>query len=165
MDKRILLTFYAFAQVNRLFGGTVKFFYKFSSVVFFLIYYTGAVYLIFNDRQALLNYFIIPFCVLILCWVLRKIIKRKRPYEVLTKHITIPENKKTGSSFPSNHSASAAVIAFACLAIHTGIGFAVFLLAVMTGISRIAVGVHYPSDIMAGFLISAAVSIAGYSLL
>jgi membrane-associated phospholipid phosphatase len=167
MDKHILLIIYMYAKKNKVFGGVMRFAYTFSSAAFFLVYYAGAMYFAITDVKMLVPYTVTPFCILVVNRIIRKIVKRKRPFHVLTDFITVPENRKNSKSysFPSNHSSSASAIAFACLLVSTPFGACAFVLAVITGLSRITQGVHYPSDVAAGFIISAVISIIGFSLM
>jgi undecaprenyl-diphosphatase len=72
-------------------------------------------------------------------------------------------------SFPSGHATSAALVylLFAALAPkgHRGawLGFAV-LFMVLTGWSRIALGVHWPSDVLGGWMLGSAFALLGVTL-
>ncbi|MDP3953387.1 MAG: phosphatase PAP2 family protein [bacterium] len=59
------------------------------------------------------------------------------------------------SSFPSGHMASIVPIVLTLLVINRKAGWWGLLAAVLIGISRVVVGVHWPSDILGGFLIGA----------
>ncbi|MEU6896115.1 phosphatase PAP2 family protein, partial [Streptomyces sp. NPDC046557] len=61
-------------------------------------------------------------------------------------------------SFPSNHSALAAAAAVALLYVSRRLGAAALTAAVLMAASRVWVGVHYPHDALAGFLIGALVA-------
>ncbi|MCF6471984.1 phosphatase PAP2 family protein [Nonomuraea sp. MG754425] len=58
-------------------------------------------------------------------------------------------------SFPSNHSAIAAGAAAALVLAWRALAWAVFPLAAVMAFSRVFVGVHYPHDVAAGFLLGA----------
>ena len=80
--------------------------------------------------------------------VLKNTIRRDRPCDVLPLKAYITPSDKF--SFPSGHSAAAFV--FATLIMHFYPAYTEFAYgcAAIIGISRILLGVHYPSDIAAG---------------
>ena len=53
---------------------------------------------------------------------------------------------------PSRHVFSSTVIAMVFLRIFPAIGICLLVLSVFTGLIRIIGGVHYPSDVLIGFL-------------
>jgi membrane-associated phospholipid phosphatase len=61
----------------------------------------------------------------------------------------------TSASFPSGHSASAAAFATAVTLEAPVLGPPIIVLAGAVGLSRVVTGVHYPSDVLAGFAIGA----------
>jgi membrane-associated phospholipid phosphatase len=61
-------------------------------------------------------------------------------------------------SFPSNHAAIAGAVAVAALWSAVRIGLVVLVLAVLAALSRVVVGVHFPHDVLVGFLLGAAVA-------
>jgi undecaprenyl-diphosphatase len=80
---------------------------------------------------------------------------RPRPCHALgwahTLRIAVP----TDASFPSGHAAGSFAFAFFVLAVHRRAGMALVLLAVAVACSRVALGVHYPSDVTVGALLGA----------
>lgn len=85
---------------------------------------------------------------------LKLVFLRPRPYDFFSPEVVIQVlfGQPGTTSFPSGHSA----VAFAAaVALHFFYGRAWFFytLAVIVAISRIFVGVHYPSDVVAGALI------------
>ena len=61
----------------------------------------------------------------------------------------------TDPSFPSDHSTAAFAIAFAVFFLSRKVGIGFLVAATMVALSRVFVGLHYPSDVAAGALIGA----------
>jgi undecaprenyl-diphosphatase len=59
-------------------------------------------------------------------------------------------------SFPSGHSTAVMSVAFMHAASFPSLGWALLLLAVLVGASRVRLGVHYPGDVVFGQLIAIA---------
>jgi membrane-associated phospholipid phosphatase len=78
-----------------------------------------------------------------------------RPLEALGaadfRHVGAQYRSK---SFPSGHAASSAMFAAICFLTfkRKWIGAALMLLAMMIGLSRLAIGAHWPTDVLVGFL-------------
>ncbi|MGC4892835.1 phosphatase PAP2 family protein [Micromonospora sp. DT31] len=68
-------------------------------------------------------------------------------------------------SFPSNHSTIAAGLVVAIFLVSWRVGLLALPVGVLAGFSRIFVGVHYPHDVAAGFLIGAATTVIVAALL
>ena len=58
-------------------------------------------------------------------------------------------------SFPSDHSTAAFAIAFAVFFLSRKVGIGFLIVATLVALSRVFVGLHYPSDVVAGVLIGA----------
>ena len=83
--------------------------------------------------------------------LLRVLRKRPRPYEKAGAGIdAINPKESIGNSLPSRHVASAFVIAMVFLHFYPMVGAALLGLSVLLGYIRFAVGLHYPSDLLAG---------------
>lgn len=57
-------------------------------------------------------------------------------------------------SFPSGHAAAAMAVSIAYAAAFPAIAIPIVLLAMMVGVSRVCLGVHYPGDVFMGQLIA-----------
>jgi undecaprenyl-diphosphatase len=78
---------------------------------------------------------------------------RPRPYETHPAADHLLSVPSPDPSFPSDHAAAAFAIAFAVLAFSRRGGLVFLAAATLIGLSRIALGMHYPSDVVAGALI------------
>lgn len=75
---------------------------------------------------------------------------RPRPYATHGASDHVLAAPSADPSFPSDHAAAAFAIAFAVLAHSRRGGMAFLVAATLIGLSRIALGMHYPSDVVAG---------------
>ncbi len=83
--------------------------------------------------------------------ILKKLVMRPRPCHA---GLQLREIIECGGlyGFPSNHAANCAVVAYIVGRFRHRLILFMWLLAVAVGISRIYLGKHYPSDILAGYL-------------
>lgn len=131
-----------------------------STVGLALLPAAGAV-LLFNPRQRRLGVTILLTlaAALIATLIVQYLALRPRP-EAFRPVINTPNFP----SFPSGHAAAAfAFAAVVGLKYRRWLGWAL-LLAALIGLSRIYLGVHYPSDIFAGAVLGSAVGAAAYGL-
>ncbi|MGG3887539.1 undecaprenyl-diphosphatase [Metabacillus fastidiosus] len=79
-----------------------------------------------------------------------------RPFVTHHIHTLIPHAKD--ASFPSDHSTGAFAIAIAMWYRYKKIGIPMFILALLTGFSRIWAGLHYPFDVVGSLIVAIVVS-------
>jgi diacylglycerol kinase family enzyme/membrane-associated phospholipid phosphatase len=92
--------------------------------------------------------------------VLKPVLPRRRPAaSELPAYQTI-DDPPTSSSFPSGHAASAAAFATAVALESPRLGLAVAPLAAAVAYSRVHVGVHWTSDVVAGAAVGTGVALA-----
>ena len=78
---------------------------------------------------------------------------RERPYAAHPAHADLFASASGDPSFPSDHATAAFAIAFAVLFISPRVGSVLLAAAMAIGVSRILVGLHYPTDVLAGAVI------------
>ncbi|MHA2288167.1 MAG: phosphatase PAP2 family protein [Promethearchaeota archaeon] len=85
---------------------------------------------------------------------IKKLINRARPFEML-ENIRVLERNPTSRSFPSWHAYNVASqgLLLAFLLNSVLVAILVLILAVIISFSRIQLGVHYPSDVIFGYII------------
>ena len=88
---------------------------------------------------------------------------RPRPYQAL-RHVEAGAAPLDAFSFPSGHTLHA--VAFTLVALEYWPGLAPLLVpfTLLTAASRVALGLHYPSDVLAGAALGAALSAASFAL-
>ncbi len=103
-----------------------------------------------------LTFFTIRFVVI---WMINQIYQRERPYQKykFTPHTSVFFSWRTAypNSFPSRHTATYAAVAFAIFAFFPMVGLPLIGITIITGIARVILGYHFPSDIAAGLVIGA----------
>lgn len=88
--------------------------------------------------------------------VIQYFLQRPRPFFLpfdpatpITALIPHPFN----TSFPSGHTGTAMALASAIMFVNWRFGIAAFSIALIIALARIAVGVHFPSDILGGIIV------------
>ena len=95
---------------------------------------------------------------------LKNVVNRTRPYEVI-EGLTYLVRAPVDSSFPSGHSACS--FAVACIMFRRmtkKYGVPAMILAILIALSRLYVGVHYPSDVLFGTISGIAISYGAEAL-
>lgn len=108
----------------------------------------------------LIQALVYPLLTLLAVALLRRAFPRPRPYDRYA--FTPLMGHDGGGSFPSRHTASAAIIALTAARLSPVLGAAGLLLALAVGITRILAGLHFPRDILGGFLLALAVGLPGF---
>ncbi|MDP4089990.1 MAG: phosphatase PAP2 family protein [Bacillota bacterium] len=105
---------------------------------------------------------------LILCtlltWVIKLIFNRPRPF-LKIENLHVKKISIDDYSFPSAHSASAFAMAVTASIFFPEIGIPLTVLATFVGISRIYIGVHYPTDVLIGTLIGTVSAMITYNFI
>lgn len=106
-------------------------------------------------RVTVLSYILVPGISFLLLSFVRSRINRKRPYEEW-KIDPLIHREGMGNSMPSRHVFSAVLISMCILRQNVFPGVIFLILSACIAVVRVLGGVHYPRDVIAGYLIGAA---------
>jgi undecaprenyl-diphosphatase len=127
---------------------------------------TGLVLLI--PKKTRLGGFFMLICLLaayvVNDFLIKALVARARPYDAVPG-LEILVAPLSSYSFPSGHANSSFAAAIALALAFGRRGALAYIPAVLIAFSRCYVGVHYPSDVLAGMLVGTLVSLAVFLLL
>jgi len=89
---------------------------------------------------------------------------RPRPYQVL-QDVWLTGKPLDYFSFPSGHTLHAVVFTCMIVAYYPSLSILLIPFSLMVGASRIVLGLHYPSDILAGAVIGIAISVTSMTFM
>lgn len=101
--------------------------------------------------QALYTYILVPASGFVLLTLVRKWINQPRPYETWGI-VPLLDKDSSGNSMPSRHVFSATIISMACLHANLPVGLMLLVLSAFLGFVRVLGGVHYPKDVLVGYV-------------
>ncbi|MCC5909735.1 MAG: phosphatase PAP2 family protein [Clostridiaceae bacterium] len=150
-------------EESPLIGNMMVVITSWSSRIFALIYFIGIGVLLLRKSKQIIPFTIAPATAFIAVQFIRYIYLRPRPFVALDIESLI--NHAPNGSLPSMHTVSAFVIGMAIWHLHKRLGKYVLVLAAITGLSRVMVGVHYPLDILLGALLAIAISFSIFNIM
>ncbi len=125
---------------------------RLNTLLFYAVYPVLLLYVFIAHQQKCWRILIVPVVSFVLLTLIRAKINRRRPYEEWNLNVLIPKDK-AGESMPSRHIFSSSVISMAVLSVHVPMGMIMLVISLSGGYMRIVGGVHYPTDVIAGFLL------------
>jgi undecaprenyl-diphosphatase len=107
----------------------------------------------------LTNIFIPAISAWVLTSILKSIFSSPRPF-IKFKEIVNPLFTHGGmDSFPSGHATFYMALALSIFLINKKLGWVYFFIALVIGLARIMTGIHFPIDILAGYLLGLIVAL------
>lgn len=153
MDTLLFNTFYQFAHRSSFIDSVINFFATDLGYLLILLLLTRAFFSV--NRRSDLKWIFTAGLSGLSAWgvatIVKLLISAPRPFLVLSD--VAPLFPKDNDSFPSGHAAFFGGLAFS-LVLSKAPGAPWYALgALLIGLARIAAGVHWPADIITGFLI------------
>jgi len=88
------------------------------------------------------------------------LVDRARPFVVDANGVHLFSAHSADPGFPSDHATASFAIAMAIFLRHRGWGVVALLAAAVLSVGRVAIGVHYPTDVLAGAALGVAAALA-----
>lgn len=163
MNQSIFFFFYNFAHQSKLLDQIIIFFadvfpYFVISFSFLFLIFHHEVLLSKNPIKEFIKKWkeiILVFFSGALAWffayVLKYIFHTARPFDIFSKVISL--FSETGYAFPSGHATFFMALAIAIFFNHKKVGYIFIFFALLIGIARIMAGVHFPIDILGGYIL------------
>ena len=138
---------------NPLFLRLLRAFNRFMTVVMPIVYLTllATTYLQEGLGKQVWIYLFVPASGFVILTLLRKKINAPRPYEVWGI-VPLLDRDSPGQSMPSRHVFSATIISMACLHASLSVGVILLVFSALLGLVRVLGGVHYPKDVVVGYI-------------
>ena len=128
-------------------------FNRFMTVVMPIVYLTLLTTIYFREGlgKQVVIYVFVPATGFVILSLLRKKINAPRPYEEWDIKPLL-DRDSPGQSMPSRHVFSATIISMACLHASLTMGMICLTLSAFLGLVRVLGGVHFPKDVVAGYI-------------
>lgn len=168
MNESIFFFFYNLAHQSSLVDGLIVFF----AVYFpYLVIFSAGIFLLMHHevlkaenpyqvflqkKREILSAFLVGILAWILAYGLKFLFQFPRPFDALSGVSSlIPES---GFGFPSGHATFFMALAMSIFFFHKKFGYIFIFFAILIGVARVVSGVHFPVDILAGFILGALVA-------
>ena len=119
---------------------------------YYVVYPFLLLYLFAKQSEKLLPTILIPLLSIVAITLLRKVLARPRPYEEYPID-QILEKETQHNAMPSRHVFSATIIEMMCFTVSPILACILLVLAALEGYIRVVGGVHYPRDVIVGYLL------------
>lgn len=97
---------------------------------------------------------------LLIAKCISELVDRARPFIVDPSGVHLFSGHAADPGFPSDHATGAFAVAMAIYLRNRAVGTLALLAAAVLAVGRVAIGVHFPSDVLAGAVLGSAVALA-----
>ncbi|MCX6751569.1 MAG: phosphatase PAP2 family protein [Candidatus Nomurabacteria bacterium] len=150
MNNQIFFFFYNLAHQSAFLDKVIIFF---ADTFPYIVILLAVIYLFFYKKNW--KDFFIIFISSGLAWfisyILKILIHTPRPFDVFPKVVSL--FSETGYAFPSGHATFFMALAFSIFFNHKKVGYIFIFFALLIGLARIIAGVHFPIDILGGYIV------------
>ena len=160
MNNTIFFFFYNLAHQNTFFDSIVVFLAVYFP--FIVVFLTGLFLLFYKKWKEIILVFSASFLAYLISVVLKTLFHTLRPFLLLPNVRAL--FTESGFAFPSGHATFFMALAVSLFSINkkAGLpaqaGYVFMFFALLIGIARIIAGVHFPIDILGGFVLGGTVS-------
>lgn len=161
MNNEIFFFFYKLAHQSVFFDALIVFL---GVHLPFILGFSALVFAVFGEKQASLRIRVkeifLVFCAPVAAWIVATLLKiwihTPRPFDAFPYVQSLfPE---TGYAFPSRHAIFFFTLALVIYAKNKTVGYIFISSAILIGLARVIAGVHFPIDILGGFVIGFVIS-------
>ncbi len=155
MNNSIFLFFYNLAHQSQTFDKVVVF----TAETFpYIVVILAALFLLFYHKswREFFLVFISSGFAYLFSKILKILIHTSRPFVEFSN--VQPLFFENGFAFPSSHTIFFATLGISIFLFHKKVGYVFIFFALLIGLARIVAGVHFPVDILGGFVLGAGIS-------
>lgn len=152
------------ADMSPTIAGRLVFVNKVLTAIGYTAYPLLLILLAMFDRALLLRCIVVPAVSFVAVSVFRYFYDAPRPYDISDVEPII-KKETHGKSFPSRHTFCMFMIAASWFVWQPVVGLVLGVCAIVMAVVRVAGGVHFPRDVIAGAVIAIAFAAIGYGLI
>jgi undecaprenyl-diphosphatase len=155
INNQIFFFFYNLSHQSIFFDKLVIFF---ADIFPYIVILLAVIYLFFykKDWKDFFIIFISSGFAWFVSYILKYLFHTSRPFDVFPQITSL--FGETGYAFPSGHATFFMALAVALFFSHKKVGYVFMFFALIIGIARIISGVHFPIDILGGFILGSLVA-------